>query len=182
MILIDNSLTVLLITLMLCFNFKMVSSGKPEMPRPGINAELQPYVDRFHLQLQARCGAKTKLPAIDMDISDTSDDDPFNPDIVGWCIMYSKPLKIQIDREYFDSSTDLEREQLIFHELGHCVLERDHTKHKDEHKKPMSIMYPYTLSESTYVSKYREYMDELFSDVDCLSFEGGGDYENKSVR
>lgn len=51
---------------------------------------------------------------------------------------------------------DLGREEIIFHELGHCVLNREHTAHKD------SVMYPYHLGASRYQLSYSKYISELF--------------------
>jgi hypothetical protein len=45
---------------------------------------------------------------------------------------------IMIDREGWEGLDYLDREELIFHELGHCDLDKKHTEH-------LSIMYPYHI-------------------------------------
>lgn len=38
-----------------------------------------------------------------------------------------KPFsEIVIDEEFWSDATDLQREYVVFHELGHCFLDRDH--------------------------------------------------------
>src|SRR5690606_17670169 len=49
-----------------------------------------------------------------------------------------------------------DREQLMFHELGHCILNRSHTNSTN------SIMYPYHLSANYYINHYVNYIAELF--------------------
>jgi hypothetical protein len=49
-----------------------------------------------------------------------------------------------------------DREELMFHELGHCILDRPHTNSR------ASIMYPYHLGGSNYMNYYSSYVSELF--------------------
>ena len=49
-------------------------------------------------------------------------------DAIGSCLTYDDGSNlITIDKTNWDISSDVEREFLIFHELGHCLLERSHT-------------------------------------------------------
>lgn len=52
---------------------------------------------------------------------------------------------------------DPEKEQIMFHELGHCLQFKDHTNTR-------SMMYPYTLGSFYYLYNYQEIMDDFF---DC---------------
>jgi len=48
--------------------------------------------------------------------------------MVGQCILYSDGTKaIQIDRTYWNSIGDDQKEQLMWHELGHCSMGLQHT-------------------------------------------------------
>lgn len=49
-----------------------------------------------------------------------------------------------------------DREELMFHELGHCILNRGHTN------STASIMYPYHLGGLGYLNYYASYISELF--------------------
>ncbi|MEO6130336.1 MAG: putative metallopeptidase, partial [Saprospiraceae bacterium] len=85
--------------------------------------------------------------------------------VIGQCVHDSnQPNTVIIDRDYWSTGTDLEREFLVFHELGHCVLNREHMDDADENGICISIMtsgspecrLSYTLS------KRKKLLDELF--------------------
>lgn len=84
-----------------------------------------------------------------------------NNDVVGFCDTLGETL-IAIDFEAWQSLSGLEREQLVFHELGHCVLGRPDT---DEIKDnlPSSIMHLNMIDEQVYSKNRAEYLEELFS-------------------
>jgi hypothetical protein len=54
-------------------------------------------------------------------------------------------------------ATDSDREQLVYHELGHCILGRPHVNSAS------SIMFPYHLTNTAYLADYARYMAELFN-------------------
>jgi len=56
--------------------------------------------------------------------------------VIGTCNFVSE--RITIDTKYWKKSTNIEKESLIFHELGHCQLNRQHTSPKTSDG---SIMY-----------------------------------------
>lgn len=73
---------------------------------------------------------------------------------------------------YIDTTTlnwrnsEMSREQLIFHELGHCILGRSHTRDTLQNGQPASLMRP--TGETLYgsiMSQYKRdyYLDELFN-------------------
>jgi hypothetical protein len=86
--------------------------------------------------------------------------------VVGVCFMSNfKGENIELDPDFWNSSDDMEREELVFHELGHCVLMRDH---KDDvindtngYVLPASIMYPYVMDSATYSLNRDYYIREL---------------------
>jgi hypothetical protein len=63
---------------------------------------------------------------------------------------------IQINPNIWPKLSEDERELLIFHELGHCVLNRDHVTSG-------SIMTPYALPVSYYVENREELWADLFN-------------------
>lgn len=86
--------------------------------------------------------------------------------ILGQCRKSSDPLAdryIMVDISEWDTSPDSLREQLIFHELGHCDLDLDN--------KSGSIMSTYQLSQYY----YETYHDELVRDL----FLGDGNFLQK---
>lgn len=73
--------------------------------------------------------------------------------------------KIMISEHYWSYMSDGEREMLIDHELGHCVLNREHDATWIEVNGdlvPKSLMYPYAFNESIFFNHYQYYMLELF--------------------
>ncbi len=75
------------------------------------------------------------------------------------------PDRVVIDQAYWEQASDIEREFVVFHELGHCYLKRSHLDQKNPDGTCLSIMHS---SGSVCNNTYREttrikYLDELFS-------------------
>ncbi|HJW29308.1 MAG TPA: hypothetical protein VJ508_08635, partial [Saprospiraceae bacterium] len=87
------------------------------------------------------------------------------PNVVGQCAHdATKPNTVIIDKIYWDSADDLEREFVVFHELGHCVLNREHLDEADAQGNCISIMTSGNGScKINYTQATRSaYLDELF--------------------
>lgn len=72
---------------------------------------------------------------------------------------------IFISQAHWNNLTELGRENLIFHELGHCILNRDHVDRLVEENGemyPVSVMFPTTLSDELYEKHRDYYLRELF--------------------
>lgn len=86
-------------------------------------------------------------------------------DAIGTCLTYEDGTHlINVDRSYWAVSSDLEKEFLIYHELGHCLLERSHTNIKNQRGICQSIM---NSGENICTINYNintrsDYLDELF--------------------
>lgn len=91
--------------------------------------------------------------------------DDIDTDAVGQCETYNNGRRvINIDKTYWEKSNDLQREFLIFHELGHCALKRSHLNEAGTAGKCISIM---NSGENICSIKYNSatrsaYLDELF--------------------
>lgn len=114
-----------------------------------IESEFIPYVERFEQQIGVN---------VQMDISWGNLVDP----IVGVCIKYTDGYKeIQINQTAWNNYEEFNKEEVIFHELGHCILDRDHdTNLITEYEIPKSIMYPYVL-DRVYDDYRSYYLEEL---------------------
>ena len=103
----------------------MEAEAEPEnvVAYPGVDESLWEYFARFEEEASRR-GIKLDLreERISGEISDLHEED-----IAGQC-NYSAffPNEIIIDREFWDEVSDRAREFVVFHELGHCSLGRDH--------------------------------------------------------
>jgi hypothetical protein len=88
----------------------------------------------------------------------------------GWCKKYSSGYKIiEIDYKYWNSSNENGKEQIIYHELGHCLLNKEHNNETMRHSKypieiPVSIMNSFAFGNSFFYEEYKDhYVRELIS-------------------
>jgi len=86
---------------------------------------------------------------------------------IGMCsfIPFSRIKEITIDPVAWGIASSVKREVLMLHELGHCILNRDHIDNMRENV-PASIMYPNTTPHYFYEEKKESYLRELFSITD----------------
>lgn len=125
-----------------------------------IDAELLPYFERFVAEGAERGITinlvEKRIEGFLIDIEET--------DVAGQC-SYSatSTRKVNIDINYWNRATDLEKEFVVFHELGHCYLERTHSD-TQENRICTSIMHSGTSGcRFRYNAISRsEYLDELF--------------------
>ncbi|MEM9885282.1 MAG: hypothetical protein AAF849_05260 [Bacteroidota bacterium] len=86
-----------------------------------------------------------------------------NLNVAGNCSRDSKTIRI--DEVFWRSSPGWDRERVVFHELGHCFLQRGHKNSFDENTNTChSIMNSgNSICEVKYFGKNRAtYLDELF--------------------
>lgn len=70
--------------------------------------------------------------------------------------------EIWIESSYWDELGDYGREQLVFHELGHCVFSLDHSNNEYSDGCPESIMNEYTFGDTwCYADYHEDLIDEL---------------------
>ena len=127
-----------------------------------IDPLLTDYIDRFYEEGEKR--------AVDLDRSDprlsayleslTSDE------VLGQCITYTDGTRaVRIDENYWSTLTDLDKEYIVFHELGHCLLNRAHNNSFGTGRSCASIMQSGdAVCQVRYsVVNRDELLDELFS-------------------
>ena len=140
----------------------VVSCGKDDEPQFLVDEPLQEYFDRFAVE-----GALRNV-VIDYEVLKISGDIRIisTPNVIGQCIHTEKePNTVIVDKFYWDTADDLEREFLVFHELGHCALGRGHLDDSDAHGDYVSMMTSGTGScHINYTLATREtLLDELFN-------------------
>lgn len=69
---------------------------------------------------------------------------------------------IELDKDYWDNAVETTRELLIFHELGHCELRREHMNERHSDHRPVSIMNSILIWYVDYLAHKQTYIDELF--------------------
>lgn len=79
---------------------------------------------------------------------------------VGVCLVRPSGKKITIDFGYWSMISDSQKEELMYHELGHCAMDLDHDESVLSNNCPVSIMYPYTF-DYCYLNYTGYYKEEL---------------------
>ncbi|MCB0647426.1 MAG: hypothetical protein KDC49_12245 [Saprospiraceae bacterium] len=127
-----------------------------------VDADLRPFFERFSEEAQLRGRA---INVMDSNIIATLTTSlPLN--IIGQCQRNSAlPNEVKISKATFLSYSYIEKEYLIFHELGHCILRRSHIDDKDLSGNCKSIMESgLGTCRRIYANGNRtNYLDELFS-------------------
>jgi hypothetical protein len=135
--------------------------GKPQVV--SVAQDFQPYVQKFQ-QVAQQQGKPVQITNLVVKFGPME-----NQYERGICeIDGDNPPTITIDQAAWEQMSDDEREPLVFHELGHCVLMRAHRPDMMGAGVPASIMNPYTLAGWTYDEYKTYYMKELFSVEDTL--------------
>lgn len=84
-----------------------------------------------------------------------------NPATIGTCSTTKRGKTVYIDPELWVTMIESEKEWIVFHELGHCVLKK---KHYQIHLGtcPVSIMHPYNFGAS---GCYRDNLEYYYSEL-----------------
>ncbi|MDF1698783.1 MAG: hypothetical protein P1U56_23215 [Saprospiraceae bacterium] len=102
-----------------------------------VDQELWTHYSAFELEAEKR-GFDFNLNALQ--ISGRIEEIP-EENVAGSCLFGSHiHNEVTIDREFWNRSSPLLREFVVFHELGHCVLLRDHDESFDSQGRCLSIM------------------------------------------
>lgn len=136
----------------------------------SVPKDFEPEFNRFMDQARVR---KVKIPKDRIDnlaIKFTVIDEKTEwGSVVGKCTFVDGMRVVTIDQAYWTKLAAIDKEVLLYHELGHCLLNRDHVEEKTAIGWPMSIMYPQLIPAVIYYnsSAVREaYVDELFLNAD----------------
>lgn len=124
-----------------------------------VDLAFEEYLTSFEMEANAR--------SVDIDEGIENLSIVFNDgseDVVGQCVTFTDGhTEVRIDEETWSRYTATQREILVFHELGHCLLGREHNNEKQAGK-CVSIMRE---SASTCIisfdeSEREDYLNELF--------------------
>ena len=129
----------------------------------NVDQQLWPYFAQFEEAARSR-DITVDLRSINITGHITSIDDG---NIVGQCSYggRQRTYEVTIDQAFWDRANNSYREYIVFHELGHCYLFRDHTDACLSNRTWASIMRSGTEGQcrDNYTSVTRDYyLDELF--------------------
>lgn len=154
-----------ILLLFTCFTFLYCSDSGNE---GFIDPAFQSYVDKFIAE------AALRGDTLDSNLSGLSiifEENGSTTDYAGVCRdrLGLSANEIGIERGFWNESEESAKEWLIFHELGHCVLDRDHDNQKLDNGMWKSLMRGGTFSgidsriPLCYIWERQEYyIDELF--------------------
>jgi hypothetical protein len=97
-----------------------------------------------------------KVEELDVDFDLTLKDNT-----VAYCRIGTWP-QVRINRHYWGIYNETVRTIVMFHELGHCILERPHSDARLPDGCPLSIMYPFVLGTRCWQAHAAHYTAELF--------------------
>ena len=133
-------------------------------PRPSLktNKTFLPFIAEFKKQMNKYSKGRSPLSIEDIPITfggTTSDA------WAGLCKTYGDGKKsITIKRNSWNRYPRTNKEALIFHEFGHCLLDRGHDSRMITENMPRSYMYPSVyLYGAGYGMNRDYYLDELFN-------------------
>ncbi len=132
----------------------------------GVDGELRPYVDQFLCAAGER-GWQLDLSELRMEFTDgyvTVDSQSFCG--YAWNFRKEGPPFVQIARVCWDEYSVEEKEILVFHELGHALLQRPHTNKRlpsGSFASLMNSLHTVGVYDDFTMQKRSYYLDELFS-------------------
>jgi hypothetical protein len=143
-----------------------ITSGNPGGPTGDVkDSDLIPYYTRF-LNYNKVITHQDVPPAPSLEIKFS---DSLGGRVIGLCTWYGNGHRsVQIAKWFWQSHGESAKEQLMFHELGHCLLDRQHNDTMvysvDANQQvALSVMNSYHLSSSLYEGNYDSYIKELFT-------------------
>ncbi len=136
------------------------------------NSQIYPLVDRdlwVHFQ---KFEQEALLRGYDLDlnlleVTGTIEDIP-EEGVAGVCVYGAHDHDVTIDQNFWNNSSNLIREYVVFHELGHCVLFQGHREMADSQGNCLSLMNSGTSGcrVAYNVTNRNFYIDELFDAIE----------------
>ncbi len=128
-----------------------------------VDQTFMPYVQNFEL-VSSEEGRDVKITDLIVAFGPTN-----SITETGVCeIATNETPRVTINQGIWNTLNNHDRQEVIFHELGHCVLRRRHQdgevrNHDNSAWIAASIMYPYRIPGATYMANVDHYHGELFS-------------------
>jgi len=117
-----------------------------------VDEPLQEYVRDYHNLVKYHCPKLYISPHYSITFAKKLEKKTW----VGVCTKYMSRYNIKILQSFWETSNPVERRQLMYHELSHCILDRDH-----EEKLPGHYMYP-----SIEYVPYEVYIQQTIDDIE----------------
>lgn len=132
---------------------------------PHVGQSFVPYLKDFLDDAYSRSKLplefNARLDALTIKFGNTK---KIKENFAGYCDLHT--TTVIVDYNDWNRYTPIEKQILIDHELGHCLLERNHRhvhyEFPNKAIQPFSIMYPNIMNAVIYAKNKKGYRDELF--------------------
>jgi hypothetical protein len=124
-----------------------------------VDSAISPLVNSFIFEATRR-NRQVDLRYLAVQLGYDSNEDP---EVIGSCRKIGDIKLVKVNPKYWETSTDSQREALVFHELAHCLLNREHCNEKYSDGRYVSLMSEYSGKDSDYTENREKYVGELFS-------------------
>jgi Zn-dependent protease with chaperone function len=137
----------------------------PRMQHEAFYQVDEPFVQFIHAFEQASALQGQPIRIDDLIVSFGSTPTMNETGICEWA-EYQTP-RVTLNERIWKNLTDDDREEVIFHELGHCLLRRVHHTgevhgYAGDVRIPESVMFPYRIDGQVYRDHLDHYHAELF--------------------
>lgn len=107
----------------------------------SVDPILEPYTFDYYKLVEDRCPQKYRYltDMYTIQFIDKSDD------FIGVCLWRYHGYKIQINKDWWDGAAEFEKRQLMYHELAHCVINRQHVDNPGHYMNPYTMPIPYNV-------------------------------------
>lgn len=110
-----------------------------------VEPELQPYVNEYKGLLDTYCPSKKYNRTDYFTIRFSKKDAAW----IGLCQLDMFGYSIAIDKTYWDRAVDVDRKQLVYHEMAHCLIYKGHIDDPNNYMNPVETV----LSEEEYTKQ-----------------------------
>lgn len=100
-----------------------------------VDQALQPYTNEYFKLLNVNCSNKQYNTTNHYKIYTNK----LNHAWIGLCTRKLSGFNIQVDSAWWKQANDPDRYQLIFHEMAHCLISKDHVENRDNYMNPSFV-------------------------------------------
>lgn len=100
------------------------------IPIKRVHPELIEYYKNFMVLVKQECPKIEPPRQLILEVGVLSDNN------IGVCYYYTVKRNIVVDKFYWETATHQQRKQLMYHELSHCVLNKDHVQSELDYMNP----------------------------------------------
>lgn len=170
----QKTIMIFLVLFLLILTSACGVQNKESASQGSIDSRAEKYVETF-VSYGTKLGSSLDTYSLTVSFSESMPQSTNGGQVIGYCQRYSNGQKTVVLKEsYWNSASVSDREQLIFHELGHCLLGLTHNDTVESaplwsntnyqaNNVPSSIMNTFHFGSTLYSGNRNEYMTRLFT-------------------